>query len=66
MKYAIHVSCCDDDTHVHMELTDVEVAAFRRLAAEVNDGRRNGCQPEIVVCLAGCACNYCETYGVRL
>lgn len=49
MKHIIEVSGCDDFTAVPMEVTDVELAAIKKLVDMVNAARTNGCKPFIEV-----------------
>lgn len=48
-KHIIVVSGCDDSTSVPMEVTDVELAAIKKLVDMVNAARTDGCKPFIEV-----------------
>lgn len=48
-KHIIEVSGCDDSTAVPMEVTDVELAAIKRLVDMVNAASTYGCKPFIEV-----------------
>lgn len=48
-KHIIEVSGCDDSTAVPMEVTDVELAAIKKLVDMVNAARTYGCKPFIEV-----------------
>lgn len=48
-KHIIEVSVCDDYTAVPMEVTDVELAAIKKLVDMVNAACTYGCKPFIEV-----------------
>lgn len=48
-KHIIAVAGCDDSTAVPMEVTDVELAAIKKLVDMVNAARTYSCKPFIEV-----------------